>query len=310
MAMTEDMEEFKDFGLEDREIAERFILPSGAQDCDLSFANLCSWHFLTGSSYAIVEGMLVVRFAHARWGHVYFLPLGEGGQREAEAVRKTLAALKETAARQGERLCLRGETEEIERHRGEWGLADFQCTEERDLADYIYRRQDLAELKGKHYQAKRNHVNKFRREYDFEYKELEKSDIEDCLAFEASWCQRHQFEEDENIRNEREAMRYAFAHWEALGLRGGVIRVEGEVAAFTFGAPIGRDTFGVHFEKADIHVDGSYSVINQFFAASLPEEFLHVNREEDLGIPGLRQAKLSYNPEKVLMKTEAVSPSV
>ena len=66
----------------------------------------------------------------------------------------------------------------------------------------------------------------------------------------------------------------------------------------------------MHFEKADIHVDGSYSAINQFFAASLPEEFLHVNREEDLGIPGLRQAKLSYNPEKVLMKTEAVSPSV
>ena len=177
---------------------------------------------------------------------------------------------------------------------------------DRDYFDYVYQRQDLAELKGKHYQPKRNHVNKFKREYNFTAEPLTQQAVAECLEFEASWCRVHGYEEDENILNERQAMVYAFEHWERLGLRGLVIRVEGKVAAFTFGAPINHDTFGVHFEKADIRIDGAYSAVNQFFAASLPEEYVYLNREEDLGIPGLRQAKLSYQPAFLLEKIRAV----
>ena len=82
--------------------------------------------------------------------------------------------------------------------------------------------------------------------------------------------------------------------------------VEDRLAAFTFGTPINHNTFGIHFEKADIHIDGIYSAINQEFAAHLPEQYLYLNREEDLGIPGLRQAKLSYHPVLLLEKTKAI----
>ena len=111
---------------------------------------------------------------------------------------------------------------------------------------------------------------------------------------------------NENIRNERRALTYALHHFEELDLTGAVISVDGKIAAFTFGAPISHNTFGVHYEKADINIDGIYSAINQEFASHLPEQYIYLNREEDLGIPGLRQAKLSYHPVLLLEKTKAI----
>ena len=101
-------------------------------------------------------------------------------------------------------------------------------------------------------------------------------------------------------------MTYALNHFDELGLIGGALLVDGKVIAFTFGAPINHDTFGVHVEKADVDYEGAYTVINQEFASRLPEQFTYVNREEDLGIPGLRKAKLSYNPVILLEKNAAI----
>ena len=167
-------------------------------------------------------------------------------------------------------------------------------------------RSDLAELKGKHYQPKRNHVNKFRKEYRYNYEPLTPDLIPVCLQFESEWCMKHGYIENENIRNERRALTYALHHFEELDLTGAVISVDGKIAAFTFGAPISHNTFGVHYEKADINIDGIYSAINQEFASHLPEQYIYLNREEDLGIPGLRQAKLSYHPVLLLEKTKAI----
>ncbi len=130
--------------------------------------------------------------------------------------------------------------------------------------------------------------------------------VPECLQFEAEWCMKHGYIENENIRNERRALTFALHHFETLGLTGAIIRTEGKLAAFTFGAPISQETFGVHYEKADIHIDGIYSAVNQLFAANLPEQYIYLNREEDLGIPGLRQAKLSYHPTILLEKARAI----
>ena len=99
---------------------------------------------------------------------------------------------------------------------------------------------------------------------------------------------------------------YALHHFDSLGLIGGGLRVDNEIIAFSFGAPINHNTFGVHVEKADVNFDGAYTVINQEFASHLPEQYTYVNREEDLGIPGLRQAKLSYQPTILLEKSAAI----
>ena len=300
------MDDFKIIGIEDKEIIEEYIIPSDERDCDLSFANLCSWQFITESSYAVMDGLLVIRFAHPKWGHEYFMPMNKRGEADRAQALQVLEQLAREADTKQEPLCLRGVSPALEEELTGSRLGDFNFVKDRDYFDYVYQRQDLAELKGKHYQPKRNHVNKFKREYNFTAEPLTQQAVAECLEFEASWCRVHGYEEDENILNERQAMVYAFEHWERLGLRGLVIRVEGKVAAFTFGAPINHDTFGVHFEKADIRIDGAYSAVNQFFAASLPEEYVYLNREEDLGIPGLRQAKLSYQPAFLLEKIRAV----
>lgn len=300
------MDDFKVIGIEDKEIIEEYIIPSDERDCDLSFANLCSWQFITESSYAVMDGLLVIRFAHPKWGHEYFMPMNKRGEADRAQALQVLEQLAREADTKQEPLCLRGVSPALEEELTGSRLGNFNFVKDRDYFDYVYQRQDLAELKGKHYQPKRNHVNKFKREYNFTAEPLTQQAVAECLEFEASWCRVHGYEEDENILNERQAMVYAFEHWERLGLRGLVIRVEGKVAAFTFGAPINHDTFGVHFEKADIRIDGAYSAVNQFFAASLPEEYVYLNREEDLGIPGLRQAKLSYQPAFLLEKIRAV----
>lgn len=300
------MDDFKLIGIEDKEIIEEYIIPSDERDCDLSFANLCSWQFITESSYAVMDGLLVIRFAHPKWGHEYFMPMNKRGEADRAQALQVLEQLAREADTKQEPLCLRGVSPALEEELTGSRLGNFNFVKDRDYFDYVYQRQDLAELKGKHYQPKRNHVNKFKREYNFTAEPLTQQAVAECLEFEASWCRVHGYEEDENILNERQAMVYAFEHWERLGLRGLVIRVEGKVAAFTFGAPINHDTFGVHFEKADIRIDGAYSAVNQFFAASLPEEYVYLNREEDLGIPGLRQAKLSYQPAFLLEKIRAV----
>lgn len=300
------MDDFKVIGIEDKEIIEEYIIPSDERDCDLSFANLCSWQFITESSYAVMDGLLVIRFAHPKWGHEYFMPMNKRGEADRAQALQVLEQLAREADTKQEPLCLRSVSPALEEELAGSRLGNFNFVKDRDYFDYVYQRQDLAELKGKHYQPKRNHVNKFKREYNFTAEPLTQQAVAECLEFEASWCRVHGYEEDENILNERQAMVYAFEHWERLGLRGLVIRVEGKVAAFTFGAPINHDTFGVHFEKADIRIDGAYSAVNQFFAASLPEEYVYLNREEDLGIPGLRQAKLSYQPAFLLEKIRAV----
>lgn len=284
----------------DKDLLTSYILPSGQQDCDLSFANLCSWHFINESAYAIVNNQLVLRFTNEEGQHEYFMPIGEGN------LIPVVDCLNEQAHAEKEPLIIRGILPGTREILEQYYPTLFEYIADRDYFDYIYKRQDLAELKGKNYQPKRNHVNKFKKEYRFDYQPLTPELIPECLQFEAEWCMKHGYEENENIRKERQALTFALDHYNELSLSGAIIHVEGKIAAFTFGAPISRDTFGVHFEKADISLDGSYSIINQLFASNLPEQYLWLNREEDMGVPGLRQAKMSYHPVKLLEKCKAI----
>ena len=284
----------------DKELVTSYILPSGQQDCDLSFANLCSWHFMSESAFAVIDNRLILRFTNEDGQHEYFMPIGDGN------LIPIVDKLSEQADAEKEPLILRGILPGTREILEQYYPTLFEYTANRDYFDYIYRRQDLVELKGKNYQPKRNHVNKFKKEYRFDFQPLTPELIPECLLFEAEWCMKHGCEENENIRNERQALTFALDHYNELPLSGAVIHVEGKIAAFTFGAPISHDTFGIHFEKADISLDGAYSIINQQFAASLPEQYLWLNREEDRGIPGLRPAKTSYHPAKLLEKCRAV----
>ena len=290
---------FKDIELKDRDIITDIIMKKNRRNCDLSFSNLCSWRFLYDTQFAIVDGFLLFKF----WANgelAYMMPVGNGDLKKM-IVRLIKDSDKEKQVFRMLGVCkgMQADLEEI--------LPDkFAFINSRDYADYLYLRTDLAELRGRKYQSKRNHVNRFKNEHpDYEYAPITPDNIEECLILEEKWCEANDCDQYEGTGNERKALTYALKNFEAIGLTGGLLRVDGEIVAFTFGMPINYDTFGTHVEKADTSVNGAYAMINNEFAKHIPEQFTYINREEDLGVPGLRRAKLSYKPTIILEKSVA-----
>ena len=287
---------FKDITIQDKDTITAYTMNSCRRNCDLSFSNLCSWRFLYHTKFAIVDNFLVFKF----WAGdelAYMMPVGEVN------LEKVLNELVEDARQEGEPFCMLGVCSCMREDLEAIMPGQFGFTVDRDYADYIYLRSDLATLKGKKFQSKRNHINKFRNTYpDYEYTPITKDRIQECLELEAKWCKANDCDQQEGTGNERRALLYALNHFEELGLTGGILHVNGQIVAFTFGMPINKETFGVHVEKADTNIDGAYAMINYEFANHIPEQYIYINREEDLGIEGLRKANLSYHPETILEK--------
>lgn len=287
---------FRDITIQDKDTITAYTMNSCRRNCDLSFSNLCSWRFLYHTKFAIINNFLVFKF----WAGdelAYMMPVGEGNLEEV------LNELIEDARQEGEPFCMLGVCSCMREDLEAIMPGQFGFTVDRDYADYIYLRSDLATLKGKKFQSKRNHINKFRNTYpDYEYSPITKDRIQECLELEAKWCKANDCDQQEGTGNERRALIYALNHFEELGLTGGILHVNGQIVAFTFGMPINKETFGVHVEKADTSIDGAYAMINYEFANHIPEQYIYINREEDLGIEGLRKAELSYHPETILEK--------
>lgn len=289
---------FKEIAPSDRELITSYTLHSPQRNCDLSFSNLCSWRFLYDTHFAVAEGFLMLKF-HAQGQLAYMMPVGKGDLRQA------LRLLIDDAHREGAPFCLLGVCSEMCSQLESLMPGEFRFTADRDYADYLYLRTDLATLAGKRFQPKRNHVNRFKKSYSYEYTPITPDRIAECLELEAEWCKANHCDQQEGTGNERRALTYALHHFDELGLTGGILHVEGRIAAFTFGMPINQDTFGIHVEKADTSIEGAYAMINYEFANHIPEQYTYLNREEDLGIEGLRKAKLSYQPTIVLEKYSA-----
>jgi Uncharacterized conserved protein len=293
---------FRPITVGDKEIITNYTLKSNFKNCDFSFSNMCSWRFLYDSEYAIIDGFLIIRFwIEEKSRLVYMYPIGVGD------TVKVIRMIEEDSIANGHPLLLLGVTndtrEEIDKVFGK----EFVYIKERNYFDYIYRREDLVTLTGKKYQSKRNHINKFINRYTYEYKTLTGELVSQCLELGEKWYNTNKTDEDRKaLGNEQRSMKYALEHFNELGITGGAILVDGNIIAFTYGSPINGETFGVHVEKADINYEGAYAIINKEFASRIPEQYEYINREEDLGIPGLRKSKMSYNPVIILEKYAAV----
>jgi hypothetical protein len=172
----------------------------------------------------------------------------------------------------------------------------------REQYDYVYRTRDLIELTGNRYHSKRNHINTMHRKYDFRYEPMKEIYVHRCIELVEKWCGIKRCEEDMNLLGEWDAVGEMLAHYQELGVRGGVILIEDRVVAFAFGEMLNAKTAVVHIEKADPDIGELYAVINQQFAE---HEFSHasfINREQDLGEPDLRSAKMSYHPDHLVEK--------
>jgi hypothetical protein len=173
----------------------------------------------------------------------------------------------------------------------------YAVREDRDNFDYLYLREDLATLPGKQYHKKRNLVNAFLNNYTYEAKPLRKSHIADAYAILDAW------REAKGDAGDYGASKEALDLMEELKLKGYIFYVDGRPAAYTLGEALARGrSFAIHFEKAIDSYKGIYQFVNQAFAASLPKYYVHINREQDLGDEGLRQAKMTYRPTGFVKK--------
>ena len=281
---------FHPLTLLDREAMQAVTLPSGRRNCNYTFANLVGWKFLFGTEVCVLGNAVVLRYTFD--GRRAYMVCTS----EALSLELTEALFDDS---NGDLTLIGLEDSQV----ANFSLftLHFSLSVEpvRNQYDYIYRRTDLATLHGRHLDAKRNHIHRFRAEHpDFEYRPLTPELFDECRRLTEIW----QVEKggSDTIDAEKQVMETIFSNWDALGMIGGSIFVDGRMVAFTYGSAVTTDTFDVCVEKADRHVEGAFAIINQQFAEHLPEQYIYLNREEDMGIPGLRQAKLSYRPEILL----------
>lgn len=293
------MIDFRPLELEDRELVQRYTFKSTRRNCDLSFSNLYSWQFVYQTQIAEKDGFLLFRF-YLDDTLAYMMPVGDGD------LKNIIPQLMEDADRQGHPFKMWGICAQMKPIFEEAFPDTFELVANPNNFDYIYTHETLATLRGKKLQSKRNHLNKFRAAHpDAVFKPLTPELVPDCLRLEAEWCKANDCAENESLQRERIALTRALKSMDELGLMGGVLYVDGKIAAFTFGCPINEFTFDTCVEKADTDIEGTYAMINYEFANYLPEKFRYINREEDLGLEGLRKAKLSYQPETILEKYTA-----
>ena len=274
----------------DREAMQAVTLHSGRRNCNYTFANLVGWKFLFGTEVCVLENAVVLRYTF-------------DGQRAYMVCTSEVLSLELIEAlfddSNGSLILIGLEDSQVAQ------ISRFSIPVDpvRDQYDYIYRRTDLATLHGRHLDAKRNHIRRFRAEHpDFEYRTLTPELFDECRRLTEIWQEEKNQSQNRNetIDAEHRVMETIFSNWDALSMIGGSIFVDGRMVAFTYGSAVTTDTLDVCVEKADRHVEGAFAIINQQFAEHLPEQYIYLNREEDMGIPGLRQAKLSYHPEILL----------
>ncbi|MCD7973518.1 MAG: phosphatidylglycerol lysyltransferase domain-containing protein [Candidatus Azobacteroides sp.] len=290
---------FKTIELTDKKLLDSYLTHSGYRICDFSFSNLFCWQGRYETCFDIVNGFLVIRFLTVEEKlPVYMMPVGSGN------LQKVIRILMDDARINNYPFRMMSITQEMFLELDKCFPDTFTYTPLRGSADYIYETENLILLKGKKYQSKRNHINKFKSEHpDYEFSLISRENISECLdMMHKRWCIQNGCDESDMLHSESYAVRKALKNFEALQLSGGVIRTNAKIVAFSFGQAITEDTFGVHVEKAEHAMNGAYTIINQQVAEHIGCDYKYMNREEDLGLESLRKAKLSYNPAILLEK--------
>ena len=287
---------------EDEDWINSCIAVSGTMASDASFANIYLLRNKYSTKISRYKDFIIRKYSGkgARCGYTF--PLGKGD------VAKALAEIEKDAKECGERLQFAFVTEEQKEVLENAMPARFCYSSDAGDSDYIYLRSELASLSGKAFHKKKNHFSKFVRTYpDYKYYEIGACNIYDAQKVADAWYYEHLQDEDASQLAEYKAIKEALDNFEELGLIGGIIYVNDSPCAMTIASKINENTVDVHFEKAvgEYALNGGYAAINKLFSEKL-DGLTWLNREEDIGIEGLRKAKLSYRPKIMLKKYSAV----
>lgn len=294
------MIEFKPLDSAHKEVYDRYLQTGGERGCEYSFVNLYLW----GRQRAAFLHDHLVFFSQFNRKSVYLFPVGNGDK------KAVLEAVMEDARKRGIPCRFTGLTQDDCALLERLYPGKFRYHFDRDTFDYIYAIDDLADLKGRKFQRKRNHLNRFRTANpDHTLEPITEENLPQVRDLVERW---YTLRLEENPHGdyhmERAAIKKAMDQRQELGLEGLLLRVNGEPVAMTMGSRLSEDTVDVHFEKALDIADGAYAAINNGFACYLREKYPQVrwlNREDDMGLEGLRKAKLSYNPDHMVEKSWA-----
>ena len=285
------MNSIRSLELKDLTLVKEFLRRYPSQVSEITFTNLFIWRISRPLTIAETEDTIFF-LTDKEW--VFGPPIGK---------ISPLAAVKSFGRKINGFVRIPEETAEILCDEG------LEVISDRDNADYVYRVSDLAKLEGRKYHKKRNLIKQCLEHYQCQYEDITPKNILECINMQERWCKVRECDLDPGLCHEFHAIREAFRHFGLFSLIGGVIRVDGIIQAYAVGEELAPNTAVWHFEKTMPDIQGLGQLINQWFTLNSLRNFEFVNREQDLGIPGLRQAKESYYPDHMVKKFTAIMPS-
>lgn len=296
-----DIIDFKKLEKADKNIFDKFFSARYYENAEYNFTNLFMWREMLDLRWAVEDDLLfVVSSNEVRLG--LWQPFG-AAEKMQDAITKILDWAQKNRGEKN--LAFVGVEKNFVEELEKYPHAKFNIQAVRDDFDYVYSAQDLINLSGRKFHGKKNHLNSFRKDFPTaEYLPITAEIIPKCREELNNWYELHKKEnpDDEFICYEQAAIHEIFDNFDDFKLKGGAILLGGKVVAFTFGEKLNSDTAVIHVEKADPAVRGAYTAINHDFVEAEWSEMTFINREEDMGLEGLRQAKESYHPVKMIEK--------
>ncbi|NLD27542.1 MAG: DUF2156 domain-containing protein [Myxococcales bacterium] len=282
----------KDLGLismEHRDIALEALAAFPPIASEQTFTNLYAWK--ESHPVGIISDSkngLIFYADHGEFMSIYGAPLGNIELGDAATVIQKISGKPVIAAeRIPHNIAIRG----------------FERSDDRANHDYVYMREELASLSGNRFHAKKNLLNQCLENYECSYEEIGSENLSEVTEFMKRWCESRKCGTEPGLCHEYRAIRTILENYDSFPVTGAAIRIYGKVEAFTIGEKLNSETAVIHFEKASGNFKGLYQLVNNWFAKNHLAEFKFVNREQDLGIEGLRKAKESYNPHHMVEKS-------
>ena len=276
--------------IEDKPVFDKIFAENPPEISAYTFTNLFAWRYAYRTTISLLNGFIIV--CHNSGGKLRYLePLGTG---DMKAVFRQILEFDSKEP----------PIEFIRLHKhaaSQFEPADAYVIEkDRDDSDYLYSAEDLIQLPGRKYDAKRNFINRFKQHGNYTYEQITSDNVAECEEFADRWCEERKCQTGTGLHKELCAIHEMLAHLDALGIVGGILRTDSGIAAFSLGEALNPETLVVHIEKADPIIPGTYQMINCEFCAHETNGMKYVNREQDLGVPGLRKAKKSYHPVRLV----------
>ncbi len=283
--------DWKELTINDKEVIDEYT-KGRFTTCDLNFSNQVLWSEGENTKFRIVDDVLILKGTYMDKDY-YYMPIPKS---ESEVNLKSWKEVIKGILNEG------GQIVFVPEYWKNLLEKDFVLEERRDSFDYVYNAFDLAYLKGRKYSKKKNRINNFRKSYIYEYEKLNDDNVKEVVDFQNHWY--HDNGSLEVLTNEHLGILNLLKNYKYLGIKGGLIKVDGKIVAYTLGEQLTEDYAIIHIEKALNDYTGSYQMINQLFIQNEFENLKYINREDDFGDEGLREAKESYHPEFLLKKYE------